>query len=83
MIEGTRVRIILRGGVLWDITVRSENLKAVDGLPSGKLVTMERRTGDVQVEQVMIRPYYRRMIDGQQHIFAIQVKSNEEKRHGK
>lgn len=81
--NGTRVRIILRGGVLWDITVNPENLKAVDGLPSGKLVTMERRTGDVQVEQVMIRPYYRRLIDGQLHIFAIQIKSNEEKRHGK
>lgn len=81
--NGTRVRIILRGGVLWDITVLPENLKAVDGLPSGKLVTMERRTGDVQVEQVMIRPYYRRLIDGQLHIFAIQIKSNEEKRHGK
>lgn len=81
--NGTRVRIILRGGVLWDITVLPENLKAVDGLPSGKLVTMERRTGDVQVEQVTIRPYYRRLIDGQLHIFAIQIKSNEEKRHGK
>ena len=80
---GTRVRITLDGGVLWDIQVLSENLRAVDGLPSGKAYMLERKIGDVQTQHVWIRPYYRREIGGQLCIFAVQVKPNEETRHGK
>lgn len=83
MTYSTRVRITLQGGVQWDVVVRSEQLRAVDGLPSGKLVTMERKVGDIQTQQVWIRPYYRREINGQMHIFAVQVTPNEEAHHGK
>lgn len=83
MTFSTRVRITLRGGVQWDVVVRSEQLRAANGLPSGKVYTMERQVGDVQKQQILVRPYYRREIDGQLHIFAIQVMPNEEVRHGK
>lgn len=78
-----RVHITLNGGVDWIVAVQPDALKKVNGLPSGKVVTMERKTGDVQKQQVLIRPYYRRLIDNELHIFAVQVMPNEEARHGK
>lgn len=83
MSYATRVRITLNGGVDWEIIVRPESLKAVQGLPTGGIFTLERRVGDVQKQQVLIRPYYRRFIDGELHIFAVQVMPKEGKKHGK
>lgn len=79
----TRVRITLDGGVDWMIQVRPDALKSVSGLPSGSVYTLERKIGDVQTQQVWIRPYYRRFINGELHIFAVQVTPKEEKHHGK
>ena len=78
-----RVRIELFGGVLWDINVLSEKLHAMKGLPSGEVFHLERKVGDVQTERVLIRPYYRRVINGELHVFAVQVMAKEGKRHGK
>lgn len=83
MSHSTRVRITLDGGVLWDVQVLSETLRKVDNLPSGKIGILERKVGDVQKQQVFIRPYYRRIINNELHIFAVQVTPKEEPRHGK
>lgn len=83
MSYATRIRISMLDNSSWDITVRPEKLKQVKGLPSGTVFTLERQTGDVQKEQVLIRPYYRRFIDDELHIFAVQVKPAEEAHHGK
>ncbi len=83
MSYSTRVRISLVGGTEWEVIVKPEALRAVQGLPSGRLVTLERKTGDVQLQQVLVRPYYRRFIDGELHIFATQVIPKKEPHHGK
>lgn len=79
----TRVRITLFGSVEWQVTVMPDALKRAEGLPSGQFYTMTRKVGDVQTEDVLIRPYYRRIINDELHIFAVQVMPKEDKRHGK
>lgn len=79
----TQVKITLLDGTLWEVKVDAKALRDVKGLPSGKVVRLHRRGEDVQTREVLLRPYYRRYIDGQLHIFAIQVMPQEENRHGK
>lgn len=69
----TRIRIGLLDKGTWEITVRPEALQKVQGLPSGKVIRLERQTGDVQVQEILVKPYYRRFIGGELHIFAVQV----------
>ncbi len=69
----TEVRINLRSGGEWRIKVRPEALAKVDGLPSGKPVRLERRVSDVQSQQILVKPYYRRTIGDTLVIFAVEA----------
>lgn len=78
-----QVKITLLDGSLWEVKVHPKDMKAVNGLPSGKVVRMHRKTSELQAREVLIRPYYRRYVEEQLHIFAIQVMPHEGNRHGK
>lgn len=79
----TRLHIRLIHGHDWQVTINQRALKLSKGLPSGSAYTLDRAISDVQKERIIIRPYYRRFIKGELHIFSVQVMPNEEKRHGK
>lgn len=58
----------------WEIKVKPDSLLAVNNLKSGEVFHLERNVNDLQKEKILIRPYYRRMIRGELHVFAMQVK---------
>jgi len=67
------IKIRLVSGGVWTITTKSKSLRSVDGLPSGKIVRLQRQTSDTQLEDVLAKPYYRRVINNELVIFAVQV----------
>jgi hypothetical protein len=73
MASNTRVRINMRDNSTWEILVKPDALKNVRHLPSGQVFTLQRQVSDIQTQDVLIRPYYRRVIRSELHIFAVEV----------
>lgn len=73
MTENVRIKVTMLDNSKLTIDVKAETLKSLGGLPSGKVVTMRQQTGDVQYQEFLVRPYYRRIMNDTMHIFAVQV----------
>lgn len=70
------IHVTLVDGNAWQTTASAKNVHAAGGLPSGKLVKLGTKADD-QPRDILARPYYRKVIKGEKHIFAVQVKSKE------
>lgn len=68
-----RIVIRLVDGGEWLIDISADTLEGIEGIPSGQVYRLERRTSDLQTEDVFIRPYYRRTSNNQTTIFAVQT----------
>lgn len=77
------LRATLFGGGELQVRFYADRLKAADGLPSGRIFHWEMTQGGLQRERRLLRPYYRRIINGELNIFATQVMPKEEKRRGR
>jgi hypothetical protein len=73
----TLVRITLQGNVEWVVKITPETLRRSENLKPGTIWKMNRKVGDVQIQRIYIRPYYRRIINDELHIFAVQVTPKE------
>jgi hypothetical protein len=78
-LQPVRLKIYTRDGGEWNIQPKPEALAPLHNLPSGKLITLQRQTkGDVQIQNILIKPYYRRVIHGELVIFAVEVEAPSE-----
>ena len=68
-----RIIVKLYDGGDWMIDITAETLAQIDGIPSGKYYKLERRTSDLQTQDIFIRPYYRRTKENMTTIFAVQT----------
>lgn len=68
-----RLVIYLDDGGSWLVDMTDERLEQIGGLPSGRNYRLERRIGDVQTQDIFIRPYYRRAAGDTITIFAVQT----------
>lgn len=50
------------------IVTKADKLKAINGLPSGKPIALV-----YNKMRIVIKPYYRRFINGELHIFAVEI----------
>lgn len=51
-----------------EFTLDTDSMKALKGLPSGRLAGLE-----IQGTRIVIKPYYRKLLDGNMHIYAVPV----------
>lgn len=76
MSYATNIHVSLRNGSI-DLTVTAAKLREAGGMPSGKNILLQLPSGILKRREVIVRPYYRRFIRGELHVFASEVITKE------
>ena len=77
-----RIRITMLDNSTADITVLSDKIKPLKGLPSGQVVVMENKFPGSKHSKFLFKPYYRRYIAKELHIFGVEVQPEEGNNNG-